>query len=177
MRAKSCRLDAERKSTFVVVLYLFALAAVIVATAMGWYLVVRQSQTSNVPATVFLARWTPAAALLAAAFLLAHQAARVARAADELRRLERQLLGLMAYLRPLPADARNLLLAAMTPRLFPRLLDDDPLREEDWFPDEEILLASINPDLLPSDEEADDEDDRLGKQSRFASFLSSKERS
>jgi hypothetical protein len=41
---------------------------------------------------------------------------------------------------------QDLLRAAMTQRLFPRLIDDDPLREDDWFPDTEMLVMSILPE-------------------------------
>jgi hypothetical protein len=128
--------EAGRKSALMGSLYILALSAITVGTLMGWYLITHRALERYAAAGGFLAQWTPAAGLLAVGFYLIHQAGRIGRGADELRRLQRQFLGLLSYLRPLPSDTQNLLLAAMTQRLFPRLIEDDPLREEDWFPEE-----------------------------------------
>jgi hypothetical protein len=129
-------------------LYFVVFVAVAVATAMGWLLVAERADDPGMSASDFLVRWVPAAGLLAVAALILREASHVRRSADELRRLHRQVSGLSSYLEPLPPDARHLLHAVMLQRLFPRLVDDDPLREEpDWFPDDDELLASINPAL------------------------------
>ena len=163
--AEAYRKDADQRSRAVLVLGLVALATVGVATAMAWHLVTRWDANDHLTPGGFLARCVPALALYAVAALLAHQATRMRRGVDELRRLERQLQGITAYLHPLPADTQDLVRAAMTQRLFPRLIEDDPLREEDWFPDSEYLLASINPDLprLLGDDEADDDESEVGR--------------
>lgn len=161
--AEAYRKDADQRSRAVLMLGLVALATVGVATYMAWYLVTRWGADDHLTPGGFLARCTPALALYAVAALLAHQATRMRRGVDELRRLERQLQGITAYLHPLPADTQDLVRAAMTRRLFPRLIEDDPLREEDRFPGSDYLLASINPDLprllgLLGDDEADDDE-------------------
>lgn len=158
--ATAYRREARRKAPLMIVLLTVAFIAVAVATAMGWYLLVQHQREPASKASIFLVEWTPAAGLLAVTLFLVQHAARVGRQADELRRLARQLESLTTYLRPLPMDTRSLILSAMTQRLFPRLLDDDPLREEDWFPADDTLLASINPDLarLALAQEDDDED-------------------
>ena len=158
--AEAYRKDADQRSRMVLMLGLIALATVGVATAMAWYMVTRWGGDAHLTPGGFLARCAPALALYAVSALLAHQATRMRRGVDELRRLERQLQGITAYLHPLPADTQDLVRAAMTQRLFPRLIEDDPLREEDWFPDSEYLLASINPDLprLLGGDEADDDE-------------------
>lgn len=159
--AEAYRTDAERRSRVVLVLGLIALAAVGVASAMAWYLATRWGDDDQLTPGGFVVRCVPALAFYAVAALLAHQATRMRRGVDELRRLERQLQGITAYLDPLPDDTQDLMRAAMTQRLFPRLIEDDPLREEDWFPNSEELIASINLDItrqLLLGDGADDDD-------------------
>lgn len=61
------------------------------------------------------------------------QAERHRRSASEFRRLELQFRALDPYLGPLPEDARAVMRAALAPRLFSRVLEDqDPMREPIW---------------------------------------------
>lgn len=72
------------------------------------------------------------------------QAERYRRSAAESQRMQRQLRLVDSYLEPLDDRARTIMRAALVPRIFPRLLEDqDPMREPLW-PPSEVLLP--NPD-------------------------------
>ena len=134
--------DLMRQTRLIQALYATALITTVAATAMAWSLLLHAGNDTTTGRA--LAELTPEFSLFAFAALLVRQATQARRNADELRRLRRQLTALPAYLRPLPPDTQDLLRAAMTQRLFPRTSDDDPLQEDDWFPDDETLLPSIN---------------------------------
>lgn len=165
--AEAHGIDARRQSRIAVLLYAVAFAAAGFATLLAWRVIVRHGlQPAAAPAYV-AAESIPIVAIFMVAIYVAHQAARLVRSSDELRRIRRQMETMTGYLEPLPSDTQDLLRAVLIQRLFPRLLEDDPLREEDWFPDADTLLASINPSLLAEisrarsefDDEEEDEDD------------------
>ena len=75
------------------------------------------------------------AALLLLGVLLLIQAERYRRSSMEDMRLERQLRLVDPYLEPFPARSQVVMRAALTSRVFPRLLEDqDPLKEPVWPP-------------------------------------------
>jgi hypothetical protein len=165
--AEAHSFDARRQSRLALILYAAALGAAGVATVLAWQVIVRRGVgLESAPADI-AAECIPVLAMLCVAVYIAQQASRCVKNSDELRRVRRQLATLNVYLEPLPHDTRDLLRAALIQRLFPRLLEDDPLREDDWFPDADTLLASINPRLLAQisstrselDHEENDEDE------------------
>ena len=82
---------------------------------------------------LFSAQLSLAGVLLVAIVPIWVQAERHRRAASESRRLERQLRMVDPYLQPLPERTQAVMRAALTPRLFSRLLEDqDPMREPAW---------------------------------------------
>jgi hypothetical protein len=82
------------------------------------------------------------------AVLLGQQARECRRTLAETLRIKRQLLSLDPYLSPLPELAQHLLRGVMVQRLFPRLLDDEnPMREDEVFPQAQDLLLALSPEL------------------------------
>ena len=154
--------DARRQARVSTFLYVAAVALAGVGVALSGIVVLRAEFRALEPGAV-VARLLPSALLLALAVLCGRQAALVRRGAFELDRQRRQLVGLSGYLLPLPVPTQDLLRAAMVPRLFPRLLeDDDPTREDDWFPDGDQLLVTVDPDLAELLARPDDHDDDPG---------------
>ena len=146
--ASSFRHDARRAARIMMGLYLVVLALIALATVMLWLLVFVEDPRPAAPD--FVAQSLPSFALMAIATLLAQQANRQRRNAEELKRVELQMRALPVYLTPLPEPARHLLRSVMLQRLFPRLLeDDDPLRESDWFPSEDYLVITLNEEHAP----------------------------
>jgi hypothetical protein len=94
--------------------------------------------------------------LLLAATLLWVQAERYRRSAAESRRLQRQFAALDLYLEPMPEPIRAVMRAALAPRLFSRLLEDnDPMREPIWPSPENLYSDSVEADATTdSDSEA-----------------------
>jgi hypothetical protein len=138
------REDARRRSRFAAALYVLAFIVVGLATGFGCFLILSRGAELDNTISGFFAQCVPLVAFLVVAVLIAHQAARTRRGADELRRIAYQLDSLDEYLGPLPPPAQALVRAAMTQRLFPRLIDDDPLREvDDWFPGAEDVTKLI----------------------------------
>ncbi len=85
--------------------------------------------------------------LLLAAILLWTQAERYRRSAAESRRLQRQFAAMDLYLEPMPEPIRAIMRAALAPRLFSRLLEDnDPMREPIWPSPETLYSDSSGPD-------------------------------
>lgn len=85
--------------------------------------------------------------LMLAAILLWVQAERHRRSAAESRRLQRQFAALDLYLEPMPEPIRAVMRAALAPRLFSRLLEDnDPMREPIWPSPEKLYSDSFAAD-------------------------------
>ena len=99
-------------------LYLMAFLLVASAAAFSVAVVFSRHYLATTPSGL-LARLTPAVILAVMAALAAYQGATLRVAAAELRRVQRQLLSVNAYLLPLPNSAQHLLRAAMLRRLFP----------------------------------------------------------
>ena len=134
--------DARTQSALMCAYGLAAAAIVVV-------LVVRVLQVTT-PASAARADTPQAVGGLVTLALVAlaagHQARECRRAVFETRRVHRQLLTLDRYLSPLPEFGQDLLRGVMVQRLFPRLLDDDnPMREDDEFPDIESLMVALSP--------------------------------
>ena len=154
--------DARRQVRVSTFLYASAVALASAGVALSGIVLLRAEFRALEPGAV-VARLLPSALLLALAVVCGRQAALVRRGAFELDRQRRQLLGLSGYLLPLPVPTQDLLRAAMVPRLFPRLLeDDDPTREDEWFPSGDLLLATVDPELaeLLASTDAPDHDGR-----------------
>lgn len=140
--------DARRQSQLATLLYLAAAGLVALAIVLSWAIVFRP-EFRALGTGGLVSRLLPGLLLLGLAAAGGQQAQRVRRNAEELRRVRRQLVALPGYLLPLPVAAQDLLRAAMLPRLFPRLLEDnDPMREEDWFPDGDQVLAAVDFSVL-----------------------------
>jgi hypothetical protein len=125
--------DAGRRGWLGLAVAVLALLIAAVATFIGWEVMDRAASADQRPSRILAFLLLPAV-LFVAAGLVAHQAAVIRRGAHELQRLERQFQAVDAYLEPLPVEARHLMRAALAQRLFPRMIEDDPLRDEDWFP-------------------------------------------
>lgn len=164
--AEAYSIDARRQSRLALILYAAALGAVGVATALAWQVIVGRRLGIESASAYIAAACIPVVAMLGVAVYIAQQASRCVKNSDEVRRVGRQLATLSVYLEPLPHDTQDLLRAALIQRLFPRLLEDDPLPEDDWFPDADTLLASINPSLVAEissirSDLDDEEDDKI----------------
>lgn len=91
--------------------------------------------------------------LVLAAILLWVQAERHRRSAAESRRLQRQFAALDLYLEPMPEPIRAVMRAALAPRLFSRLLEDnDPMREPIWPSPEKLYSDSFAADSTAGSE-------------------------
>jgi hypothetical protein len=83
--------------------------------------------------TVFTAYLLASLVSLVAAGVIILLGERHRRAAQESTRLSRQFDVVESYLAPMATQARDLIRASLTPRLFSRILsDDDPMREPIW---------------------------------------------
>lgn len=125
--------DADRSNLITVRLY----AVLVLAVSGSAATIVVGLLNYQAPATnwshIFLGYLMLSALLLLAAIPLWIQAERHRRAGAESRRLERQFAALDAYLEPMQEPARAIMRAALAPRLFSRLLEDnDPMREPLW---------------------------------------------
>lgn len=137
--------DARRDSRLMWVYYVAAgfLTAVTVA-GIVWYSISRPPPTGD----ALVLPLSGLAVLLILALASGHQARECRRAVFETRRIHRQLLTLDKYLESMPELGRELLRGVMIQRLFPRLMDDDnPMREDDVFPDADKLLLALSPQL------------------------------
>lgn len=151
--------DAKRDSRAALLLAFTSLFGIALATTLA----IHQSSTITRDLPVTSPRTVlalgPVFAIYACSAVGIMQAGRLRRGSDEIRRLHRQILTLTSYLSPLPRETQDLLRACLTQRLFPRLISDDPLREEDWFPEGDSVLASIMPHLAQELLAPDDEED------------------
>jgi hypothetical protein len=134
--------DASREQRLMVASDLAAVGSVGLALLVAW-VAAHHSPGTGDPAAVYTAYASAFVLLSALAGFFAAQARRHRIAAQEFRRIARQIESVDAYLAPLPVPTRNLLRATMLQRLFPRLLDDDdPMREPRW-PNADHLLHTI----------------------------------
>ena len=141
--------DADRQGRRMLALYMGSSALLIAAITIGLLEFVYPAGNQKPSSASLLSRSLIPFIVAGFAIFLAYQASTLRRNSDEARRLQRQLQALPAYLAPLPLNAQMLLRGAMIQRLFPRLLEDnDPLREEDWFPDPGQLISAIDPKLI-----------------------------
>jgi hypothetical protein len=150
--ADSYATDALRSARTMIWLYTGGAALAAIALVTHWLLVFTQSPRPAMGD--FLVQSLPFLFLLAlSAFVFVH-ANRQRRNTEDLRRVERQLRTLPGYLAPLPANTQALLRSTLMQRLFPRLSDDDLLREPDSFPSADYLMESIT-----DGDDHDEEDD------------------
>lgn len=134
--------DAAAQSRLMWAYYLAA-ALLIVAAVGGLAWIVGSQKLVAVGSLVTLIGFS---SLLILALAAGHQARECRRAVFETRRVYRQLLIVEKYLDPMPQVVRDLMRGVMMQRLFPRLIDDEnPMREDEPFPDPDKLLIALNP--------------------------------
>ena len=135
-------IDASREQRLMVVSDLAALGLVGLALLVAW-MAARQTPGVVDPIAGYVAYAAAFVLLTALAGFFVAQARRHRIAAQEARRLARQIASVDAYLAPLPASTRSLLRATMLQRFFPRLLDDDDPMREPRSPNADHLLHTI----------------------------------
>lgn len=133
--------DARRSARTTLWLYTGGTTLALLALVSHWLLVL--NQLPRPAASDFLVQSLPFLCLVVLSTLVVMHANHQRRTTEELRRLARQLRTLPAYLLPLPIATQALLRSTLTQRLFPRLSDDDLLREPDAFPSADYLMDSI----------------------------------
>jgi hypothetical protein len=141
--------DAQRERRAAVVY--FSIATVLVVSAFGIVIagLIQIGSLNHDGATqtsrvwpVFSAYLLASLVSLSAAAVLILLGERHTRAAQESTRLSRQFDVVETYLAPMATQARDLIRASLTPRLFSRILsDDDPTREPIWPTAEDIASS------------------------------------
>jgi hypothetical protein len=152
MAAEPYAIDARRSARTTIWLYIGGIALVAGALLLQWLLILDQSPRPG--SGDFLVQSLPFLFVLVLSALIFVHASRQRRTTEELRRVERQLRtlpGYVSYLTPLPSATQALLRSVLLQRLFPRLSDDDLLREPDSFPSMDYLMASIADDDYQGD--------------------------
>lgn len=134
--------DAAAQARLMWAYYLAAALLVMVVIAGLAWLLLSDSASEESP----LVPLVGLGALVVLAGAAGQQARECRRAAFETRRIYRQLMIVDKYLQPMPQGGRDLMRGVMMQRLFPRLLDDEnPMREDEIFPDPDKLLIALDP--------------------------------
>jgi len=125
--------DDSRRSRRLATLLYVVMALLVVAAVASSALAVNLLDGSTPEAPQLVQRLLVSLICLVSLIPFWIQAERHRRSASEFRRLELQFRALDPYLGPLPEDARAVMRAALAPRLFSRVLEDqDPMREPIW---------------------------------------------
>jgi hypothetical protein len=146
--AADYRGDAQRDSRVTLILSLAS--GVLMLAAIGFIVWGILTVTAKRPAAATETTWpafsmylVASALCLVGACVTVIQVERRRRSAQEAIRLARQFDVVEAYLQPMSSHVRDIMRAALTPRLFSRILvDDDPLREPIWPTAQDISKAS-----------------------------------
>lgn len=142
--AQSFTADAEKSARTMFLLYVCGAGLAMLALVLHWLLVLDRAQRSA--SGDVLVQSLPYLFLLGLSIFVMSQANQQRRTTEELRRVARQLgtlPGYLNYLTPLPANTQALLRGSLMQRLFPRVTEDDLLREPDSFPHSQDLLKTI----------------------------------
>jgi hypothetical protein len=138
--------DADRAQVVTTRLYIAMVIVFLAAVGSVIAGILGVSAVSDRWSTILVGHMILAGLFVLAVVPLAIQAERHRRSGAESRRLQRQFAALDAYLEPMPKRIRAMMRAALAPRLFSRLLeDDDPVREPLW-PTSDSLYPSHSDD-------------------------------